>query len=102
MGIKDSSGSLIDMVNYMDAIERAGSKAHFLTGREEALLATLDMGGYGCFTAPAPYCLSICPPSTGSGRKGTTNGPVPAEEDGARCPRHDAGHAVPGGLQAGP
>lgn len=51
VGIKDSSGSLIDMVNYMDAIERAGSKAHFLTGREEALLATLDMGGYGCFTA---------------------------------------------------
>lgn len=76
VGIKDSSGSLIDMVNYMDAIERAGSKAHFLTGREEALLATLDMGGYGrALRPPAPCCLSICPPSTGSGRKGTTNGP---------------------------
>lgn len=35
----------------MEEGERAGSAMRFLTGREEALLATLHMGGSGCFTA---------------------------------------------------
>lgn len=50
-GLKDSSGSIVDFLNFMEEGERAGSAMRFLTGREEALLATLHMGGSGCFTA---------------------------------------------------
>ena len=51
VGLKDSSGSIVDFLNFMEEGERAGSAMRFLTGREEALLATLYMGGSGCFTA---------------------------------------------------
>ena len=90
VGIKDSSGSLIDMVNYMDPIERAGSKAHFLTGREEALLA----GDFrqDIFRLSATV-LEVTERDIHPPRHSVHNG---------RCPCHDAGHAVPGGLQTGP
>ncbi len=51
VGLKDSSGSIVEFLNFMEEGERAGSSMRFLTGREEALLATLHMGGAGCFTA---------------------------------------------------
>lgn len=51
VGIKDSSGSMVDFVHFMDSIERAGGDVAMLTGREESLIPSLFMGATGCFTA---------------------------------------------------
>ena len=51
VGIKDSSGSMVDYMHFMDKIAIAGEDISMLTGREETLLACLHMGGDGCMTA---------------------------------------------------
>ncbi len=51
VGMKDSSGSMVDFMHFMDKIKTAGQDIHMLTGREETLLACLMMGGKGCMTA---------------------------------------------------
>ena len=51
VGMKDSSGSMVDFLHFMDKIRRIGEDTHFLTGREETLLPCLMMGGKGCMTA---------------------------------------------------
>ena len=51
VGMKDSSGSMVDFMHFMDKINLAGADVHMLTGREETLLACLMMGGKGCMTA---------------------------------------------------
>ena len=53
VGMKDSSGSLVDFLHFMDKIRIAGESTNMLTGREEMLLSTLVMGGKGCMTATA-------------------------------------------------
>lgn len=59
VSIKDSSGSMVSALNYMSAIEDAGTskKFNFLTGREDCLLPMLVMGAKGCFTG----CSGIVP-----------------------------------------
>jgi N-acetylneuraminate lyase/4-hydroxy-tetrahydrodipicolinate synthase len=51
VGMKDSSGSMVDFVHFLDKIRLIGEEMSFLTGREETLLACLAMGGRGCMTA---------------------------------------------------
>jgi 4-hydroxy-tetrahydrodipicolinate synthase len=53
VGLKDSSGSMVDFLHFMDCSTRAGGRLALLTGREETLLPTLFMGGRGCMTATA-------------------------------------------------
>jgi N-acetylneuraminate lyase/4-hydroxy-tetrahydrodipicolinate synthase len=51
VGMKDSSGSMVDFMHFMDKIRVAGEEMNFLTGREETFLACLMVGGKGCMTA---------------------------------------------------
>ncbi len=53
VGMKDSSGSMVDFMHFMDKIAIAGEDVSMLTGREETLLACLQMGANGCMTASA-------------------------------------------------
>jgi N-acetylneuraminate lyase/4-hydroxy-tetrahydrodipicolinate synthase len=53
VGMKDSSGSMVDFMHFMDKIAIAGADIAMLTGREENLLASLMMGAEGCMTATA-------------------------------------------------
>jgi N-acetylneuraminate lyase/4-hydroxy-tetrahydrodipicolinate synthase len=49
--MKDSSGSMVDFMHFMDKIKIAGEDIHLLTGREETLFPCLMVGGKGCMTA---------------------------------------------------
>lgn len=51
VGMKDSSGSMVDFLHFQDCIDKAGSDVNMLTGREETLVPSLLMGATGCFTA---------------------------------------------------
>lgn len=53
VGLKDSSGSMVDLAHFMDSVMRLGHDLNFMTGREELLFASLMMGGKGCMTASA-------------------------------------------------
>ncbi|WP_319519373.1 dihydrodipicolinate synthase family protein [uncultured Martelella sp.] len=53
VGIKDSSGSMVDFQHFLDIISRAESQMTLLTGREETLVPSLQVGGTGCVTASA-------------------------------------------------
>ena len=53
VGMKDSSGSMVDFLHFMDKIRLGKEKMVFMTGREEMLLPCLMMGGKGCMTATA-------------------------------------------------
>ena len=53
VGMKDSSGSMVDFMHFMDKIAIAGEDISMLTGREETLLSCLLMGAEGCMTATA-------------------------------------------------
>jgi 4-hydroxy-tetrahydrodipicolinate synthase len=53
VGMKDSSGSMVDFLHFMDKIKIAGEDIPVLTGREEMLFPCLVMGGKGCMTATA-------------------------------------------------
>jgi len=53
VGMKDSSGSMVDFMHFMDKIAIAGADVSMLTGREETLLSCLLMGAEGCMTATA-------------------------------------------------
>ncbi len=50
-GIKDSSGSMVDFLHFMDAARRTGKKMSFMSGREEMLFASLAVGGSGSMSA---------------------------------------------------
>ena len=51
VGMKDSSGSMVDFMHFMDKIQIIGEDIHMLTGREETLFPCLMVGGKGCMTA---------------------------------------------------
>jgi len=53
VGMKDSSGSMVDFMHFMDKIAIAEEDISMLAGREETLLACLQMGADGCMTASA-------------------------------------------------
>ena len=51
VGMKDSSGSMVDFLHFMDNIRIIGEDINILTGREETLFPCLMVGGKGCMTA---------------------------------------------------
>ena len=53
VGIKDSSGSMVDFLHCMDNVRLSGKEINFLTGREETFLASLMMGAKGSITGTA-------------------------------------------------
>ncbi len=57
VAMKDSSGSMVELLHYMDKARLAGSDINFLVGREDMLLPALMMGAKGCMTA----CAHIFP-----------------------------------------
>jgi len=59
VGMKDSSGSMVDFLNFMDKIRLVEEEMNFLTGREETLLPCLMMGGKGCMTATSGILLEV-------------------------------------------
>ncbi|MCG6880562.1 MAG: dihydrodipicolinate synthase family protein [Deltaproteobacteria bacterium] len=50
VGMKDSSGSMVDFLHFMDTVRPVKENMNFLTGREEIFLPCLMMGGMGCMT----------------------------------------------------
>ncbi|MCG8643193.1 MAG: dihydrodipicolinate synthase family protein [Desulfobacterales bacterium] len=63
VGMKDSSGSMVDFIHFMDKVRLVGEDLSFLTGREETLFSCLATGGQGCMTASSgilpEYLVSI-------------------------------------------
>ena len=53
VAMKDSSGSMVDFLHFMDSVRLEEGEMNFLTGREETFLPCLIMGGKGCMTATA-------------------------------------------------
>lgn len=53
VGIKDSSGSMVDFLHSMDNVRLSGKEINFLTGREETFFASLMMGAKGSITGTA-------------------------------------------------
>ncbi len=59
IGMKDSSGSIVDFLHFKDSAREAGGEIAMMTGREEGLLACLLMGGKGCLTATSAILPEI-------------------------------------------
>jgi N-acetylneuraminate lyase/4-hydroxy-tetrahydrodipicolinate synthase len=53
VGMKDSSGNMVDFLNFMDEVRLNGGDMNFMTGREETLFASLMMGAQGSMTGIA-------------------------------------------------
>ena len=53
VGIKDSSGSMVDFMHFMDKVRLTGKDIAFMTGRGETLFASLMMGASGSITGIA-------------------------------------------------
>jgi len=53
VAMKDSSGSMVDLLHYIDKIRLIGEELSFLVGREDILFPALMMGAKGCMTATA-------------------------------------------------
>ena len=57
VGMKDSGGSMVEFMHYMDKARLAGSTMSFMTGREDMLAPALTVGASGCMTG----CSGIIP-----------------------------------------
>jgi len=53
VAMKDSSGSMVDLMHFMDKISIAGEELNILVGREEMFLAGLMAGAKGTMSATA-------------------------------------------------
>ena len=53
VAMKDSSGSMVDLLHYMDKIRLIGEDLSILIGREDILFPALMVGAKGCMTATA-------------------------------------------------
>lgn len=53
VGMKDSSGSMADFVQFMEQVRQTGADISFMCGREEILLPALAIGGQGCMVVSA-------------------------------------------------
>jgi len=51
VGMKDSSGSMVDLMHFMDKIRVIGEELSILTGREEMLFSALAVGARGTMSA---------------------------------------------------
>lgn len=53
VAMKDSSGSLVDFIHFMDKVRLAGSDINMLSGREEMVFSTTMLGGKGAMVGTA-------------------------------------------------
>ncbi len=53
VGMKDSSGNMVDFMHFMDKIRLTGSNFSFMMGREELLYLALMAGASGCMVCSA-------------------------------------------------
>ncbi|MHA1931768.1 MAG: dihydrodipicolinate synthase family protein [Promethearchaeota archaeon] len=53
VGMKDSSGSMVDFLHFMDEVRSIGGNMNFMPGREETFFASLMMGATGSITGIA-------------------------------------------------
>ena len=53
VAIKDSSGSLVDLIHFMDKVRLAGSNINVLAGREEIVFPATMLGGKGAMVGTA-------------------------------------------------
>ena len=53
VAIKDSSGSLVDLIHFMDKVRLAGSNINVLAGREEVVFPATMIGGKGAMVGTA-------------------------------------------------
>jgi len=51
VGMKESSGNMVDFMHYMDKVRLIGAELNILTGREEMLYAALAVGAKGAMCA---------------------------------------------------
>jgi dihydrodipicolinate synthase/N-acetylneuraminate lyase len=51
VGMKDSSGSMVDFLHFSDVSQSGPKPFHMMTGREEMFYPCLAMGAKGCMTA---------------------------------------------------
>jgi 4-hydroxy-tetrahydrodipicolinate synthase len=51
VGMKDSSGSMVDLAHFMDKVRLIGEDMAIMTGREEMFFPALMMGASGCLSA---------------------------------------------------
>lgn len=59
VAMKDSSGSLVDLIHFMDKVRLIGGEMNFLVGREEMLFSGLVTGCHGCMVATASVVPEI-------------------------------------------
>lgn len=57
--MKDSSGNMVDFLNFLEIINDSGTGVRLLTGREAAFLACLNSGAHGGMTAAASVMPEI-------------------------------------------
>ena len=53
VAMKDSSGSIVDMIHFMDKVRLIGSDINILSGREENILTATMIGGKGAMVGTA-------------------------------------------------
>ncbi len=53
VGLKESSGSMVELVHFMDEVRQQGGELSFLSGREDMFFPALAMGASGSMTATA-------------------------------------------------
>ncbi|MBT4482763.1 MAG: dihydrodipicolinate synthase family protein [Candidatus Latescibacteria bacterium] len=53
VAMKDSSGSLVDMLHFMDKVRIIGSDLNFLSGRDENIFTSTMLGGKGAMVGTA-------------------------------------------------
>lgn len=51
VGMKDSSGNMVDFMHYMDKVRLIGAELNIMTGREEMLYSALAVGAKGTMSA---------------------------------------------------
>jgi len=53
VAMKDSSGSLVDFIHFMDKVRLAGTDINMMCGREEMIFSTTMLGGKGAMVGTA-------------------------------------------------
>jgi N-acetylneuraminate lyase/4-hydroxy-tetrahydrodipicolinate synthase len=70
IGMKDSSGSMVDLIHFMDKVRAAGEDINILVGREEILFPALALGAKGTMSATVGVVPEIMTTIYSSWKKG--------------------------------
>lgn len=59
VALKESSGSMVQFLHFMDEVRRTGGDIAFLAGREDMFFPALVMGAEGCMVATAGFLPEV-------------------------------------------